>query len=104
MSLRVGFFPQNNSLWVLRHRGILERSVGDVEWVNLPKIPGVNHLRAVRAFEKAGFKIVRQGKHTVMSDGSHFITIPRHNPVNALTMGGIVKDAGINTGPIVNWH
>ena len=56
----------------------------------MPKIPGVNHLRAVQAFEKAGFKIVRQGKHIVMSDGSHFIT------VNALTMGGIVKDAGIS--------
>jgi hypothetical protein len=23
------------------------------------------------------------------------ITIPRHDPVNALTMGGIVKDAGL---------
>jgi hypothetical protein len=43
-----------------------------------------------------GFKIVRQGKHIVMSDGSHFITIPRHNPVNALTMAGIVKDAGMS--------
>jgi len=42
----------------------------------MPKIPGVNHLRAVGAFEKAGFKIVRQGKHIVMSDGAHFITIP----------------------------
>jgi len=50
----------------------------------------------VHAFEKAGFKIVRQGKHIVMSDGSHFITIPRHNSVNALTMGGIVKDAGMS--------
>jgi len=50
----------------------------------------------VRALEKAGFRIVRQGKHIVMSDGSHFITIPRHNPVNALTMGGIVKDAGMS--------
>jgi len=49
-----------------------------------------------QAFEKAGFKIVRQGKHIVMSDGSHFISIPRHNPVNALTMGGIVKDAGMS--------
>ena len=43
-----------------------------------------------------GFKIVRQGKHIVMSDGSHFIIIPRHNPVNALTMGGKVKDAGMS--------
>jgi predicted RNA binding protein YcfA (HicA-like mRNA interferase family) len=61
----------------------------------MPKIPGVNHLRAVKALEKAGFKVLREGKHVVMSDGVHFITIPRHNPVNALTMGGIVKDAGL---------
>lgn len=61
----------------------------------MPKIPGVNHLRAVKALEKAGFRVVRQGKHVVMSDGLRFITIPRHNPVNALTMGGIVKDAGL---------
>ena len=61
----------------------------------MPKIPGVNHLRAIRAFEKAGFKVIRQGKHVVMSDGIHFITVPRHNPVNAITMGGIVKDAGL---------
>lgn len=62
----------------------------------MPKIPGVNHLRAVRAFERVGFRIVRQSKHIVMSDGRHFITIPRHNPVNALTMGGIVRDAGLS--------
>ena len=61
----------------------------------MPKLPGVNHLGAVRAFEKAGFRILRQGEHIVMSDGVHFITIPRHNPVNAFTMAGIVKDAGL---------
>jgi HicA toxin of bacterial toxin-antitoxin, len=55
-----------------------------------------SHSQAVQAFDKVGFKIVRQGKHIVMSDGSHFITIPRHNPVNALTMSGIVKDAGMS--------
>lgn len=62
----------------------------------MPKIPGINHLRAVRALEKAGFTIVREGKkHIVMSDGMRFLTIPRNNPVNAFTMGGIVKDAGL---------
>jgi hypothetical protein len=30
-----------------------------------------------------------------MSDGRHILTIPRHNPVNAFTMGGIVVDAGL---------
>lgn len=61
----------------------------------MPKIPGVNHLDAVRALEKAGFRIVRQGKHVVMSDGVRIVTIPRHNPVNAFTMGGIARDAGL---------
>lgn len=62
----------------------------------MPKIPGVNHLDAVRALEKAGFRIVRQGKHTVMSDGVRIVTIPRHNSVNAFTMGGIARDAGLS--------
>lgn len=62
----------------------------------MPKIPGVNHLAAVRALEKAGFRIVRQGKHIVMSDGIRVLTIPRHNPVNAFTMGGIARDAGLS--------
>jgi predicted RNA binding protein YcfA (HicA-like mRNA interferase family) len=61
----------------------------------VPKIPGVNHQDAVRALEKAGFRISRQGKHIVMTDGVRILTIPRHNPVNALTMGGIVRDAGL---------
>ena len=62
----------------------------------MPKIPGVNHLEAVRALEKAGFRVVRQGKHIVMSDGVRIVTIPRHNPVNSFTMGGIVRDAGLS--------
>jgi len=63
----------------------------------MPKIPGVNHRNAVRALEKAGFHIVREGrKHIVISDGTRFLTIPRNNPINAFTMGGIVKDAGLN--------
>jgi len=31
-----------------------------------------------------------------MTDGVRIITIPRHNPVNAFTMGGIVRDAGLS--------
>ena len=61
----------------------------------MPKIPGINHLQAVKALEKAGFRVVRQGKHIVVSNGTRFLTIPRHNPVNAITMGGIVRDAGL---------
>lgn len=61
----------------------------------MPKIPGVNHLDAVRALQKAGFSIVRQGGHIIMSDGARIVSIPRNNPVNAYTLGGIVRDAGL---------
>ncbi len=43
----------------------------------MPKIPGVNHLDAIKALQKVGFSIVRQGKHTVMSDGVRDGELPR---------------------------
>jgi len=61
----------------------------------VPKLPGVNHKEAVRAFKKAGFRVVREGKHISMSDGRRIIIIPRANPINAFTMAGIVRDAGL---------
>jgi predicted RNA binding protein YcfA (HicA-like mRNA interferase family) len=61
----------------------------------MPKLPGVTHLDAVRALEKIGFRIARQGKHIVMTDGTRVVTVPRHNPVNAITMGNIVRDVGL---------
>ena len=32
-------------------------------------LPGVNHQQAIRAFQKAGFHIARQGKHITMTNG-----------------------------------
>ncbi len=45
----------------------------------MPKLPGVNQQRAVKAFQKAVFWIVREGKHITMTNGEHIITIPRAN-------------------------
>jgi len=61
----------------------------------MPKLSGINHLQAVKALEKAGFSVIRQSKHIVMSDGIRQVTIPRNNPINAFTMGGIIQDAGL---------
>ncbi len=36
----------------------------------MPKLPGVNHLDVVRALQKVGFWVSRQGKHIVMTDGN----------------------------------
>jgi hypothetical protein len=32
----------------------------------MPNRPGINHQDAVRALEKAGFWVLRQGRHIVM--------------------------------------
>ena len=52
--------------------------------------------RCSEGFGKSGFRILRQGKHIVMSDGIRILTIPLHNPANAITMGGIARDAGLS--------
>lgn len=61
----------------------------------MPKLPGVNHFDAVRALRRQVLWVMRQGKHILMTDGSRVLTIPRHNPVNAITVGSIVGDAGL---------
>ena len=61
----------------------------------MPTFPGVNHHDAIRVFEKAGFRIARQSKHVVMTEGTRYVVIPRHNPVNAVTMGRIIRGAGL---------
>ena len=58
-------------------------------------IPGVNHLQAIRAFEKAGFQIDRQGKHITMKKDGFVLTIPRNNPINSFTLATIVKGSGL---------
>ena len=61
----------------------------------MPKIPGIHQRDAVRVFRKLGFKVARESGHIVMSNGEVRLTIPRHNPINAITMGNIAKDAGL---------
>lgn len=61
----------------------------------MPSLPGVNHQRAVKALMKAGFRVVREGKHITMTNGERIVVIPRANPVNAFTMAGIIRDAGL---------
>jgi predicted RNA binding protein YcfA (HicA-like mRNA interferase family) len=61
----------------------------------MPRIPGVGQNDAVRVFQKLGYRIARQGGHVIMSNGKVRLVIPRHSPINAITMGAIAKDAGL---------
>jgi predicted RNA binding protein YcfA (HicA-like mRNA interferase family) len=56
----------------------------------------VSSARARKAFEKAGFKVIRQAKHIVMSDGARYLTLPRHNPLNPHTLRTLIRAAGLS--------
>ena len=45
--------------------------------------------------EKVGFRVDRETKHTVMKNNGLTVSIPRHNPIDPFTMGGIVRQAGL---------
>ncbi len=62
----------------------------------MPKLPGISAQEAVRVLSKIGFRVIREGKHIVMSDGMVRVTLPRANPINAFTMGAIARDAGLS--------
>jgi predicted RNA binding protein YcfA (HicA-like mRNA interferase family) len=59
------------------------------------KLPGISHQQAIKALQRAGFEIIRQSGHIILSDGLKTLVIPRANPINSFTMFGIVKDAGL---------
>ena len=52
-------------------------------------------VEAVRVFQKLGYRVVRESGHLIMSNGERRLVIPRHDPINAITMGAIARDAGL---------
>ena len=59
------------------------------------KLPGISHQQAIKALQRAGFEIIRQSGHIILSDGIATVVVPRANPINAYTMFAIVKAAGL---------
>ena len=61
----------------------------------MPSLPGISQKDAVRVFTKLGYRVARKSGHVIMSNGKTRLVIPRHNPINAITMGHIAKAAGL---------
>ena len=61
----------------------------------MPRLPGISQKQAVRVFQKLGYRVVRESGHLIMSNGTSRLVIPRHDPINAITMGAIARDAGL---------
>lgn len=54
-----------------------------------------SHDRVVNALKKAGFYVLREGKHTNTSDGVRVVQVPRHPRLNRFTLERIYKGAGL---------
>jgi predicted RNA binding protein YcfA (HicA-like mRNA interferase family) len=61
------------------------------------KVPELSHQRIVRALERAGFVLRRQGKHISLHHPERNVlaVIPRHNPVKRSTLARILKEIDI---------
>lgn len=55
----------------------------------------VSSARTVKAFQKIGFWIAKEGGHIGMTNGIRKIIIPRHSRINPYTLKAIIRDAGL---------
>lgn len=62
----------------------------------MTKLPQISHERVVRALKRAGFYILREGKHISMTDDKHIVIVPRQHVIKPGTLKQILDAAGIS--------
>lgn len=62
----------------------------------MTKLPQVSHERVVRALKRAGFYVLREGKHISMTDDKHLVIIPRQHMIKPGTLKQILEAAEIS--------
>ena len=62
----------------------------------MSKLPQVSHDRVIRALQRAGFYILREGKHVSMTDEKHIVIIPRHHVIKPGTLKHILDAAELS--------
>jgi len=59
-------------------------------------LPQVSHERVVRAPTRAGFYVLREGKHISMTDNKRLVIIPRDHTLKPGTLKQILDAAEID--------
>jgi len=59
------------------------------------KLPQLSHERVVRALQRAGYRILREGKHISMTDNTNILIIPRHHVIKPGTLKHILDAADL---------
>ncbi len=69
----------------------------------MPKLPRISGKKAVKVFEKLGFKIIRQkGSHVVMRKGNRGCVIPLHSNLAIGTLKSAIKQAGLDNEEFID--
>jgi predicted RNA binding protein YcfA (HicA-like mRNA interferase family) len=64
---------------------------------DVSQMHGIDYRAAIAALEDAGFWVVREGVHVVMTNGTRVLTVPCNDPIHPYTLEGLVRDAGMTS-------
>jgi predicted RNA binding protein YcfA (HicA-like mRNA interferase family) len=71
----------------------------------MPELPRISGKEAIRAFERMGFRQVRQkGSHIVLRKDDKGCVIPLHKSLAPGTLRSAIKQAGISVEDFVAAH
>jgi len=71
----------------------------------MPRLPVISGVEAVKAFERAGWRVDRQrGSHVVMLKSGHIasLSIPQHRELAPGTLRALIRAAGLSVEEFVN--
>ncbi|MCD4845297.1 MAG: type II toxin-antitoxin system HicA family toxin [Methanosarcinales archaeon] len=70
----------------------------------MAKLPRISGMKAVKAFNKSGWSVVRQtGSHIIMmkNDYKVILSVPRHKELDRGTLRKLIKYAGLTVEDFV---
>jgi len=71
----------------------------------MPRLPTISGSEAIRAFERAGWKVSRrEGSHIILTKAGMIATlsIPDHREIRRGTLRGLIRKAGLTVGEFVS--
>ncbi len=71
----------------------------------MSKLPSISGRQAIRAFERAGFSVVRtSGSHLIMKKSGHpyLISVPNHKTLKPGTLAGLIRSSDLTVEEFIS--